>query len=83
MTIIPGVHRYQLWGSLVSCGRLPIGLVRFMGKTAAVANRRAGCHPAPHDLDNQQYFGSTTLLAKDRRRMESEALVKQNSFHAT
>jgi hypothetical protein len=32
MTIIPGAERYQLWGSLVSCGRLSIGLARFRAK---------------------------------------------------
>jgi hypothetical protein len=34
---------------------------RFVGETAAVANRRAGLPPAPHDLDNRQYFGRVTL----------------------
>jgi hypothetical protein len=63
MTIIPCAQRCQLWGSLVSCGRLSIGLTRVPGKTAAVANRRAGCHPAPNDLNNRQYFGRTTLAA--------------------
>jgi hypothetical protein len=48
MTIIPGAQHCQLWGSLVSCGRLSIGSVRFTGETAAVAYRRAGCHPKCH-----------------------------------
>jgi hypothetical protein len=61
MTIIPGAQRRQLWGSLVSCGRLAIGLVRYPSQTAAVTNRRAGCHPAPHYLDNRQHSGRTTL----------------------
>jgi hypothetical protein len=42
MTIIPGDQHCQLWGSVVSYGRLSIGLVRFPAETAAVANRRAG-----------------------------------------
>ena len=41
-----------LWGSLVSCGRLEIGLVALATRRAAVTNQvtnhRAGFHPAPH-----------------------------------
>src|ERR1019366_5787471 len=36
-----------LWGSLVSCGRLAIGQLPRLHGIAAVANRRAGCRPAP------------------------------------
>ena len=61
MTIIPGAQWRQLWGSLASCGRLSIGLVRIHLKTAADANCRAGCHPAARDLGNRRYFGRTTL----------------------
>jgi hypothetical protein len=54
-----------LWGSLLSCGRLAIGLLGpavHSTRRAALANRRAGCHPAPqarnygrnHRLDEAQ-----------------------------
>ncbi len=39
-------RRTPLWG-LVSCGRLSIGQLTHLRRTAAVANRRAGCQPAP------------------------------------
>src|ERR1039458_4689030 len=41
-------QRGLLWGSLASCGRLSIGQMPRWHRTAAVANRRAGCQPAPH-----------------------------------
>ena len=39
-----------MWGSLVSCGRLAIGQLPDLHGTAAVANRRAGCQPAPQPI---------------------------------
>ena len=71
MTIIPRALRCQLWGRLASCGRLSIGLARLQGNTAAVANRRARCHPAPHDLDNRQYFGRTTPAHQSPQRLHA------------
>jgi len=35
----------SLWGSLVSCGRLSIDQLPIFDRTAAIANRRAGCPP--------------------------------------
>ena len=76
MTIIPGAQRCQLWGSLVSCGRLSIGLARFPSQMAAAANRRAGCHSDPHDFDNRQYFGRTTLASGSVARVYPAARLR-------
>jgi hypothetical protein len=40
----------ELWARLLICGRLAIGLLRACVGTrrAAIANRRKGCHLAPH-----------------------------------
>jgi hypothetical protein len=76
MTIIPGAQRCQLWGSLVSCGRLSLGLARFPSQTAAAANRRAGCHSDPHDFDNRQYFRRTTLASGSVARVYPAARLR-------
>src|SRR6266403_2596529 len=41
-------RRENLWGSLLSCGRLSIGPARLRTRTAPVGNRRAGYHPGYH-----------------------------------
>jgi hypothetical protein len=48
-----------LWGSLVSCGRLSIGHLPRLHQTAAVANRRAGCQPAPHNASFSTFMSRT------------------------
>src|SRR5450759_5185963 len=48
-----------LWGSLASCGRLSIGQLPRLHRTAAVANRRAGCQPAPHHASVSTYMSRT------------------------
>src|ERR1039458_10376943 len=42
------IQRALLWGRLLICGRLAIGPLTPRRRAAAVANRRAGCQPAPH-----------------------------------
>src|ERR1017187_4872712 len=62
-----GVHKAGalLWGSLASCGRLAIGRTQTgpprLNRTAAVANRREGCQPAPH------HASDSTLMSCSRR----------------
>src|ERR1035438_5971381 len=42
-----GKIQRALWGRLLICGRLAIGPLTSPRQAAAVANRRAGCQPAP------------------------------------
>src|ERR1019366_7266838 len=51
-----------LWGSLVSCGRLAIGQLPRLHGIAAVANRRAGCQPAPRHGSGSTFMSRTRLL---------------------
>src|ERR1019366_8404881 len=48
-----------LWGSLVSCGRLAIGQLPRLHGIAAVANRRAGCQPAPRHGSGSTFMPRT------------------------
>src|ERR1019366_3612204 len=50
-----------LWGSLVSCGRLAIGQLPRLHGIAAVANRRAGCQPAPRHGSGSTFMSRTHL----------------------
>src|ERR1019366_83480 len=52
-----------LWGSLVSCGRLAIGQLPRLHGIAAVANRRAGCQPAP------RHGSGSTFMSRTRARV--------------
>src|ERR1039458_6284929 len=52
-------QRGLLWGSLASCGRLSIGQMPRWHRTAAVANRRAGCQPAPHRASVSTFMSCT------------------------
>ena len=55
----------HLWGRLLICGRLSIGQLPRFQQTAAVANRRAGYHPAP--------LGAR--LPKSRKRLGTQAFA--------
>src|ERR1039457_6513263 len=52
-----------LWGSLVSCGRLSIGQLPRLQRTAAVdgapSGSRAGCQPAPHHASDSTLMSCT------------------------
>jgi penicillin-binding protein 1C len=48
-----------LWRSLASCGRLLIGQLPRFKRTAAVDNRRAGYHPAPHRASDSTFAWRT------------------------
>ena len=62
-------HRSILpWGSLVSCGRLSIGLPR---TTAEAANRRAGCQPAPHSCEFSEIL--VIIIRRERKACNKEA----------
>src|ERR1039458_7776570 len=59
------VANYQSWGSLASCGRLSIGQMPRWHRTAAVANRRAGCQPAPHRASVSTFMSCTPEIDRE------------------
>src|SRR5450759_1044452 len=74
-----------LWGSLVSCGRLSIGPTRMAPRAsapnAAVANRRAGCQPAPHRASDSTFMSCARLRVERRAGQAPNRSVARRKRH--